>query len=99
MENLQYLRICHDISENFTSEPESLKISSFVKVPDIEEESIFAIIQLNHLHKASFSEIALKVNSQYLTVQNMRSTKHQRLEIVDIIRLFFFQVFNIFSIN
>lgn len=66
----------HDISENFSCEPERLKISFLIQIPYINKKSIFSIIKLNHFHKTSLSEISFEINSQYFTVENVRSAHH-----------------------
>jgi hypothetical protein len=44
VENLQNFGIRHDISQNFSSQPEGLEVSLFIHVPDINQEGIFAIV-------------------------------------------------------
>ena len=63
VENLQNFGVRHDISKYFSSQPEGLEVSLFIHVPDIDQEGIFTIVKLNHLHKASFPEVTLEVDS------------------------------------
>lgn len=55
MENLHYVRVDHNVSQYFSCEPKRLKVTQFIHLPNIKEESITAIIELHHFHESSFS--------------------------------------------
>lgn len=74
MENLKNFGICHNISQNFSSKPESLEFCLFIHIPNVQQKGIFSIVELNHFNKSSLSQISLKVYSQYLAVKDMRGT-------------------------
>lgn len=99
VEYLDYLGIDHHVPDDLAGQPESLEISPLVHVPDIDQKGVSAVVELDHLHEASLPQITLQVHPQDLTSQNMRSAHHQRLEVIDIVGLLFFQFLDVLQID
>lgn len=93
------LGIDHHISQYFPSQPKGLEVCLLVHVPNVYQEGVSAIIELDHLYEPSLSEVPLQVNSQHFARQNVRGTDHQRLKRINVVRLSFFQLLSIVKVQ
>jgi hypothetical protein len=55
VEYFYYFWVYHDVPQYFTGKPEGLEVASLIHMPDVYKESVSAVIELDHLHEASFS--------------------------------------------
>ena len=74
VENLNNFGIHHHISQYLSGQPERLEFSSLIHVPNIDEESVSAVVELNHLHKSPLPQSALQIHSQHSAFEQMRRT-------------------------
>jgi hypothetical protein len=70
MENLYYVFIQHQITQDLAGKPKSLEISQLVHMPDIDQEGVTTVVQLDHLDKTSTSQTTLQVHTHDRATQN-----------------------------
>lgn len=84
MEDLYYVFIQHEITQDLAGKPECLEITQLVHMPDVDQEGIPTVVQLDHLYKTSTPQATLQVHTHDTATQNSPGTPNQGLKVKDV---------------
>lgn len=99
VEDLEDIAVAQDVSQDLFGQLKSLHLAMHKHAMDVQQESVDAVVQLDHLDVAIFAQPSLDIYTKDLAIEDMRGASQKCIHIVDIQRLLGRELFSCLQRN